>query len=173
MINFSEIQPGDLLKVLVNIDDVDDETYAITSENMKDYLVVKYYLDTSKVYKGARVYDLDENEELVQVDNLCEYDPEGTSLFRDIGNSMYCISDEIDEDLDSDIIDESDEESDLEGFIVPDDEIDGQVIPPGSYREVDREWNDWEPTSPGSRKFKEVVNSIEEFAKMHADNLNF
>ena len=59
MINFSEIQPGDLLKVLVNIDDVDDETYAITSENMKDYLVVKYYLDTSKVYKGARVYELD------------------------------------------------------------------------------------------------------------------
>ena len=86
---------------------------------------------------------------------------------------MYCISDEIDEDMDSDIIDESDEESDLEGFIVPDDEIDGMVMPPGSHREVDREWNDWEPTSPGSRKFKEVVDSIEEFAKRHADNLNF
>ena len=86
---------------------------------------------------------------------------------------MYCISDEIDEDIDSDIIDESDEESDLEGFIVPDDEIDGMVMPPGSHREVDREWNDWEPTSPGSRKFKEVVDSIEEFAKRHADNLNF
>ena len=46
MINFSEIQPGDLLKVLVNIDDIDDETYAIAKENMKDYLVVNYYLDT-------------------------------------------------------------------------------------------------------------------------------
>ena len=43
MINFSEIQPGDLLKVLVNIDDIDDETYAIAKENMKDYLVVNYY----------------------------------------------------------------------------------------------------------------------------------
>jgi len=75
--------------------------------------------------------------------------------------------------MDSDIIDESDEESDLEGFIVPDDEIDGQVIPPSSHKEVDREWNEWKPTSPGSRKFKQVVDSIEEFAKIHADNLNF
>ena len=173
MINFSEIQPGDLLKVLVNMDDIDDETYAIAKENMKDYLVVNYYLDTSKIYKGARIYDLDENEELVQVENLCEHYPEGTSLFTDVGNSMYCISDEIDEDMDSDIIDESDEESDLEDFIVPDDEVDGLVIPPSSHREVDLEWNKWEPTSPGSRKFKAVVDSLEEFAKMHADNLNF
>ena len=173
MINFSEIQPGDLIKVLLNIDDVDDEMYATTIENMNDYLTVNYYLDTSLVYKGARVYELDENEELVQPENMCEHYPDGTSVFCKIGDSMYCIKDEIDEDMESDIIDKSDEESDLEGFIVPDDEIDGQVIPPSSHREVDREWNEWEPTSPGSRKFKQVVDSIEEFAKMHADNLNF
>jgi hypothetical protein len=118
MINFSEIQPGDLLKVLLNIDDVDDEMYAITKENRDDYLIVNYYIDTSKVYKGARVYEIDEAEELVQQENLCEHYPEGASLFTDIGNSMYCISEEIDDDMDSDIIDESDEESDLEDFIV-------------------------------------------------------
>ena len=173
MINFSEIQPGDLLKVLLNIDDVDDEMYAITKENRDDYLIVNYYLDTSKVYKGARVYEIDEAEELVQQENLCEHYPDGTSLFTDIGDSMYCISEEIDDDMDSDIIDESDEESDLEDFIVPDDEIDGQVIPPNSHKQVDKAWNEWEPTSPGSRKFKRVVDSLEEFAKMHADNLNF
>jgi hypothetical protein len=75
--------------------------------------------------------------------------------------------------MDSEIIDESDEDSDLEGFVVPDDEIDGQVIPPSSQVQIDKAWNEWQPTSPGSRKFKEVVDSIEEFAKMHADNLNF
>lgn len=173
MIKFSEIQPGDLIKVLLNIDDIDDEVYALTNENMKDYLTVRYYMETSLVYKGARVYHLDENEELVQPENLCEHYPDGTTLFTNIGDSMHCFTDEIDDDMDSDIIDESDEEGDLEGFIVPDDEIDGQVIPPSSHREIDREWNEWEPTSPGSRRFKKVVDSLEEFAKMHTDNLNF
>lgn len=173
MINFSEIQPGDLIKVLLHIDDIDDEVYAKVNENMNDYLTVNYYMETSLVYKGAQVYNIDENEELVQPENLCEHYPHGTSIFTNIGDLMYCITDEIDDDMDSDIIDESDEDSDLDGFIVPDDEIDGEVIPPSSHREVDREWEQWEPMSPGSRKFKKVVDSLEEFAKMHADNLNF
>ena len=41
MINFSEIQPGDLLKVLVNIDDVDDET-----QRNQLALVANYHLIT-------------------------------------------------------------------------------------------------------------------------------
>ena len=173
MINFSEIQPGDLIKVLLNIDDVDDEIYAVTKDNREDYLIVNYYLDTSLVYKGARVYEIDENEELVQHENLCEHYPDGCSIFSKINDGMYCLKEEIEDDMDSEIIDESDEDSDLEGFVVPDDEIDGQVIPPSSQVQIDKAWNEWQPTSPGSRKFKEVVDSIEEFAKMHADNLNF
>jgi len=173
MINFAEIQPGDLLKVLLNIDDVDDEMYAVTKENRDDYLIVNYYLETSLVYKGARVYELDENEELVQQENLCEHYPEGETVFKSVDNMLYCIEDEIEEDMESVLIDESDDESDLEGFIVPDDEIDGEVIPPGDYKVIDQEWNDWQPLSPGSRRYKELVDSIEEFAKMQADNLNF
>jgi hypothetical protein len=173
MINFSEIQPGDLIRVLLNIDDVDDEIYAITKENRDDYLIVNYYLETSFVYKGARVYELDDNEELVQQENLCEHFPEGESIFKRVDDMLYCIDDEIESDIESVFIDESDEESDLEGFIVPDDEIDGEVIPPVGHKEIDQEWADWEPRSPGSRRFKELVDSIEGFARMHADNLNF
>ena len=42
-IDFSEIQPGDLLKVLVNIDEVEDEQYAKVDENCDDYLILRYY----------------------------------------------------------------------------------------------------------------------------------
>ena len=43
MINFSDIQPGDLIKVLVNLeDDIEDEMYASVKETHDDYLVVSY-----------------------------------------------------------------------------------------------------------------------------------
>ena len=68
MINFYEIQPGDLVRVLVNIeDDIEDELYATVKENNEDYLVVSYYSETSLTYKCARLYELDETkDELVQ-----------------------------------------------------------------------------------------------------------
>ena len=85
---------------------------------------------------------------------------------------MYCISGEIDEDFDSDIIDESDEESDLEGFIVPDDEIDGQVIHQVLTEKL------IESGMIGNQPAQVLANSkrslirLKSF-KMHADNLNF
>jgi hypothetical protein len=173
MIEFSEIQPGDLIQVLLNIEDVDDEIYALTKENMGDYLTVNYYLETSMVYKGARMYALDESEELVQPENLCEHYANNENVFVNVENNLYVIHDEIDEDETSTILDESDYESDLDDFIVPDDEIDGQVLPPPGHSTIDREWAEWEPRSPGSRRFKELVDSIEEYAKIAADNNNF
>ena len=74
MINISEIQPGELVKVLVNLeDDIEDEMYAKVKENNKDYLVVYYYLETSMTYKSAPLYELDENDELVQEENISEH----------------------------------------------------------------------------------------------------
>ena len=75
MINFYEIQPGDLVRVLVNIeDDIEDELYATVKENNEDYLVVSYYSETSLTYKCARLYELDETkDELVQETNLSEH----------------------------------------------------------------------------------------------------
>ena len=46
MIKFSEIYPGDLIKVLVNVDDdeyIEDEMYAKVVDNRDDYLIVSYY----------------------------------------------------------------------------------------------------------------------------------
>ena len=48
MIKISEIQPGELIKVLVNLeDDIEDEIYAKVNEVHNDYLVVSYYSETS------------------------------------------------------------------------------------------------------------------------------
>ena len=74
MINISEIQPGELIKVLVNLeDDIEDEIYAKVKENNRDYVVVSYYTETSMTYKGARLYELEDNDELVQEENLSEH----------------------------------------------------------------------------------------------------
>lgn len=82
--------------------------------------------------------------------------------------------DEIDSEEESDIIDESDDDgSDLNDFIVSDTEIDGVIIPPPNYKTIDKEWNEWEPKSPGSMRYKKMVDNIESFAKIQADELNF
>ena len=96
------------------------------------------------------------------------------AYFKNIKDNLYAMIDDIDSDEDSEIIDESDDDgSDLEDFIVPDDEVDGMVIPPPNNATIDKEWNDWEPRSPGSLHFKEIVNVIETHAKIQADELNF
>jgi hypothetical protein len=175
MINFYEIQPGDLVRVLVNIeDDIEDELYARVKENNEDYLVVSYYSETSLTYKCARLYELDETkDELVQSENISEHH-QSPNYFTNVKDNLYAMIDDIDSDEDSEIVDDSDDEgSDLEDFIVPDDEVDGMVIPPPNNATIDKEWNEWEPRSPGSIRFKEMVNNIETQAKIQADELNF
>jgi hypothetical protein len=175
MINFYEIQPGDLVRVLVNIeDDIEDELYARVKENNEDYLVVSYYSETSLTYKCAHLYELDETkDELVQSENISEHH-QSPDYFTNIKDNLYAMIDDIDSDEDSEIVDDSDDEgSDLEDFIVPDDEVDGMVIPPPNNATIDKEWNEWEPRSPGSMRFKEMVNNIETQAKIQADELNF
>ena len=44
---------------------------------------------------------------------------------------------------------------------------------PKNHREIDKEWNEWKPTSPGSLRFKNMVNDIETMAKYQNDELNF
>jgi len=175
MINFYEIQPGDLVRVLVNIeDDIEDELYARVKENNEDYLVVSYYSETSLTYKCARLYELDETkDELVQSENISEHH-QSPIYFTNVKDNLYAMIDDIDSDEDSEIVDESDDDgSDLEDFIVPDDEVDGMVIPQPNNATIDKEWNEWEPRSPGSMRFKEMVNNIETQAKIQTDELNF
>tara|TARA_B100000073_G_C23710671_1_gene564151 strand:- start:248 stop:838 length:591 start_codon:yes stop_codon:yes gene_type:complete len=174
MINFSEIQPGDLVRVLVNLEDIEDEMYAKVKENNNDYLVVSYYSETSMMYKGARIHEYeDDKDELVQIDNLSEHH-QAPDYFTNVKDNLYVMIDDIDSDEDSEIYDESDDDgSDLDDFIVPDNQVDGMIIPPSNKAAIDKEWNEWEPRSPGSMRFKETVNAIETYAKIQADELNF
>jgi hypothetical protein len=174
MIKISEIQPGELIKVLVNLeDDIEDEIYAKVNEVHNDYLVVSYYSETSFLYKGARLYELEENDELVQEVNLSEHH-ESIEYFVNIKDRLYAVIDEIDSDEESDIINESDDDgSDLNDFIVSDNEIDGIIIPPSNHTVIDKEWKEWEPRSPGSLLYKQAVDNITTLAKIQADENNF
>jgi len=174
MINISEIQPGELIKVLVNLeDDIEDEIYAKVKETNTDYVVVSYYSETSMTYKGARLYELEERDELVQEENLSEHH-QSTDYFKNVKDNLYYMIDEIDSEEESDIIDESDDSgSDLEDFIVSDSEVDGVVIPPSNSRIIDKEWKEWEPRSPGSLRYKQMVDNIESIARIQAEKLNF
>lgn len=178
MIVFSEIQPGDLVKIFVNEDGVEDEMYGVVGMNTGSTLGIKYLNATESFYKSACVYKMNEEMLPAPYESVMEHHT-GEATFEDIemkrlGDDMYAYYSEIDiEDEDSCIYDQTDEDTDLEGFVVSDSEIDGNVSLPPDHELVDKEWNEWKPSSPGSLKFKELVNKIEERAKTQVDNVNF
>ena len=174
MIVISEIHSGDLLKILVNVDDMEDEMHAIVQENRGDYLIVKYYSETSLIYKDANVYSLDEDTNILRVESVIEHYQGGDTIFIHVKDDMYVVSDEMNNDADSDMYDESDSDgTDLSGFIVSDSEHEGNIQLPPGYETIDAVWNSWKPSSPGSLRFKEMVDQIEERARLQMDEHNF
>jgi len=174
MIEISGIHSSDLIKILVDVDDIEDEMYAIVQENRGDYLIVKYYSETSLTYKDANVYSLDEDTNILRVESVLEHHTDGDTIFTHVKDNIYVISDEMNIDADSSIYDESDSDgTDLSGFIVSDSELEGKIQLPPGYESVDAAWNNWKPSSPGSLKFKEVVDQIEERARLQMDEHNF
>ena len=175
MIVPSEINENDIVKLLVNEDGVEDEMYGIVGMNTGLTLGVRYLNPTELTYKSACVYKLDDEAlSPAPYESLMEHHPSGTTFqdleMKDLGSDMFAYYTEIDvEDSDSDIYDEGESGSDLEGFVVPDTEIEGQDIeaPPG-YREIDREWAEWKPSTSGGKSFKETVDMIE----MHVKSLS-
>jgi hypothetical protein len=178
MIVPSEIVQDDIVKLLVNEDNLEDEMFAVVGMNTGLTLGVKYLNPTELIYKSACVYKLDEDElSPAPYESVMEHYPSETTFndleMKSLGQGMYAYLEEIDvEDSDSDIYDEV-TDSEMEDFIVSDSEVEGQVIPPANHASIDKEWNEWKPTSPGARSFKEKVDAIETMAKMHADNLSF
>lgn len=177
MIVPSEIVQDDIVKLLVNEDNLEDEMFAVVGMNTGLTLGVKYLNPTELIYKSACVYKLDEDElSPAPYESVMEHYPSETTFsdleMKSLGQGMYAYLEEIDiEDSDSDIYDEV-TDSEMEDFIVSDSEVEGQVIPPANHASIDKEWNEWKPTSPGARSFKERVDAIETMAKMHADNLS-
>jgi hypothetical protein len=179
MIVPSEINQDDIVKLLVNEDEMEDEMFAVVGMNTGLTLGVKYLNPTELIYKSACVYQLEDGDlNPAPYESLMEHHPSGTTFedleMKSLGNGMFAYLSEIDiEDSDSEIYDDNETDSEMNDFIVPDDEIDGQVIPPPNHASIDKEWNEWKPTSPGARSFKERVDAIEAMAKLQADNLSF
>jgi hypothetical protein len=182
----SDIKVGEILKVLAveSDDEAEDEFWVKVLENNGEYLFVTYLSDTSKLYKGACVYSLEGKANRVDFENILEHHDGVTSL-EDIGltridTNMYVFDEEWDEnDSDSEIYEEScdDEDEDeydlTDGFVVPDTEIDGPVLPPPDAEGLERDWRAWSPRSVGESRFKKMVDRIEERARHQADDLNF
>ena len=186
----SPIIPGDILcgeiiKVLTLGDnEEEEESWAKVVENNGSYLFVTYLIELAKTYKSARVHSLEPRVQRVDYECVTEhhdgvFNLEDIDLVR-IGTNMYVFSDDIDsedEGSDSDIYSDSDDESDDEydtadGFVVPDTEVDGPVLPPPDAEQIDREWREWVPRTTGERRFREMVDRIELNARIQADNLN-
>jgi hypothetical protein len=169
MIVPTEIIKNDIVKVLVNEDGIEDQMYGVVGMNTGNNLGLKYLSPTDLIYKSACVYKLDDEELLpAPYESIMEHFMSGTTFedleMKSLGMNRFAFYSEIDiEDSDSEIYDEDgDDESDLDGFIVSDSEIVGQDIPlPPDHESIDKEWNEWEPTTSGGKSFKETINSIE------------
>lgn len=155
MITFSEIQTGDLIKVVVVVDDVEDELYAKVSDNRGDHFEIYYYEETSLTYKGARVYVLEPDLNIIRPESICEHYPYGETIFKHVTDDRYVLKEEVDSEEDSTFYDDSD--SDVMSFIVSD----GECEPPMDHVEVDKSWTEWHPQSEGARRFKRTVDDLD------------
>jgi len=171
MIVPSDINKYDIVKVLVNEDGVEDQMYGVVGMNTGRTLGLRYLNPTELFYKSACVYKIDPECELspAPYESITEHYPLGTTFedleMKSLGMNRFVMYSEIDiEDSDSEIYDEgaNDDESDLEGFVVSDSELAGQDIPlPPGHQAIDKEWNQWEPTTSGGKSFKETIDAIE------------
>lgn len=177
-LNNEEILPNELIKVLVNYDDIEEEIFAKVVENTGLCLKVLYLSSTSKIYKSATIYSFEKEIETVEFESLTEHHQGIIDVldigFSKIGKNMFVFEKEIESDGNSDIVDSEDESDDSDSsFIVDDNTVDGKVEPPPNHKEIDKEWDEWRPTTSGAQRFKETVEMLEMMAKHHADDLNF
>ena len=177
MIVGSEIRCNEIIRVLVVVDDVEEEMYAKVLRNTGESVCVTYLSATEKLYKGACVYQLESVAETVQYSALTEHH-EGVVDLRELGLRMparncFVFENEIDEDESgSEILTDDDNGSDLEGFI-DDGPMEGRIESPSGSRQIDEEWNKWHPSTEGGRSFKDTVDRLEEQARAEADEHNF
>ena len=177
MINTTEIEPNDVIKVRAkDEEDLEDEYYALVVDNFTDVLSVRYYSDTSKIYKGAPLYVLEDEEQPITLECIEEHYINNTTPFITRGE-YHVMQDEIMSNCsDSEIEDLSDSEIDdgeMDDFIVDDDIVDGDVVPPPDYASIDEQWNKWVPRTGGQSRFKDLVDRLDEQARISADNNMF
>jgi len=171
MIIFNEIKEGDIVKIRTIYDEIEEEMFAKVIEPLETTLNVKYYIPTSKIYKGATLYRLDDDEDGILQESLTEHYIKDTSPFEEKGDMVYIPEEVVSDASDSEIEDMSDSEEEEDDFVVPDGAE--PWAPPPDAAEVDQSWNNWVPPTPGARNFKAVVDRIEQFARYQEDELRF
>lgn len=171
MIIFNEIEQGDIVKIRTIYEEIEEEMFAKVVERLISTLVVKYYIPTSKLYKGATLYRLDDDEDGVLQESLTEHYIKDTTPFEEKEGMVYIPDEVLSDASDSEIEDMSESEDEEDDFVVPDGTE--TWVPPPDCAEVDRSWNEWVPPTPGARAFKDVVDRIEQLARTQEDNLRF
>ena len=170
MIVFDDISIGDVVKVKTICEDIEEDMYAKVFDTFSTTLLVRYYSPTSKVYKGACLYELEEKDEPIYMESLSEHYIEESTPFLEKEGMSYLEEEMLSDCSDSEIEDMSDEEDDDDdGFVVPDGTE--HWTAPGDYETVNTAWKNWEPPTAGGRNFKRVVDTIEMYARQQEDEL--
>ena len=171
MIIPSDIKVSELIIVLT---EEEGEAIAKVVANAGGYLVVSYLSQSEKVYKGTKVYSFESKTEFVSFDSLITHYIDTVDLeeigFVKVQENMFVEESDIDEESSSEVetASESDDGASSEdGFIVPDDEE--VCIKPVDYKEVDKNWDDWKPTTPGAKRFKDKVDMMEKYMNNQID----
>ena len=174
MILLEDIKAREIVKVLVDLEGVEEPLYAKVLKNCSGYLMVTYLIPSEKVYKGACVYNFNSKVDMVYLENLCEHhdgvvDIESLNITR-VSDNSFVFDDEIDVDDQCEDIFELDDEDDDDSIVVSDDE--GLELP-HDHVLVDEEWNKWHPSTQGGRTFKQTIDRLEAEARLEMDNQNF
>ena len=177
MVEQMDIMPHEIVKVLVDNEGIEEDLYAKVVSNEGTHLYVSYLMDTSRVYKGACVYQFERHVNMVGFESIMEHH-QGVIDIEDIGLkkiniNMFVYSHEID-DTDSnenaeDMSDDEDGDSD-DSFVVPDEPA--ADLPP-DHQKVDEEWDRWCPATAGAGHFKNVVDSLDEKYRYERDDKFF
>ena len=174
---FSDIVSHEMIKVLVNSENIEEDFYAKVISNEGDKLFVSYLSSSSKIYKGACIYSFDSKVEIVEPESILEHyqdvvDVSYLGFIKIDDSNHFVIENEIeDSELDSEIEDMSDSDSDdlSDSFIAEEDPDQWEL--PGDHREVDNQWDKWHPSSVGETHYKNTIDRLERYAKIHYDNL--
>lgn len=164
--DYSAIKANETITVFVNNEGIEEELQALVYENSGECLYVNYFIDTSKMYKGVPVYQLEEHRFRVDYESITEH-YEDQEVFTLVKDDLY-IKDDPDEELDSEIEDLSDSENDEYDSDVAEDGFTREDYP--SDPQLERDWDNWRPQTVGQQIFKDAVDSLEARVRHAVEN---
>ena len=169
MIVFADIKVDDVLKVLVkDDDDMEEEMYAVVNDCFLTTLTVRYYSPTSLLYKRACLYELEDEVNPILFESITEHYIEGSTPFLQ-KDEMFYLESEVDSQCSDSEVEDMSDDDELDDFVVPDEPME---LPP-DHREIDAQWDSWVPSTSGARNFKNVVNRLEQQARLLDSELRF